>query len=106
MTAPFFFESETAGLMSVRHRRLQSRRLFFRFPREDAAANYPCRHDGKKQPKLCLLHRGVRLIFGKELGCLSPTRLAFFLPTLRHLVPDARHFQVQRAFLMRWGRPS
>jgi hypothetical protein len=32
--------------------------------------------------------------------------LTFFLPALRHLMPDARHFQIQRAFLRRWRRPS
>ncbi len=31
----------------------------FWLPREDAAADYPCKHGGKKQPKLCPLHRGV-----------------------------------------------
>ncbi len=33
--------------------------FFCRFPREDAAEDHPCSQRGKKQPKLCLLHRGV-----------------------------------------------
>jgi len=32
--------------------------------------------------------------------------LTFFLPTQRHLMPDARHSHIQRAFLMRRGRLS
>jgi hypothetical protein len=47
ITAPFFFESETAGLMFVRHPWPQSFPwwLFGRFPREDAAADYECGQD-------------------------------------------------------------
>jgi hypothetical protein len=61
ITAPFFFESKTTGLMFVRNCCPQSfhGQLFCWFPREDAAADYPCKHGGKKHPKLCLLHRGV-----------------------------------------------
>jgi hypothetical protein len=60
-TAPFFFETETAGLMFVRHRWPQSFRwwLFCRLPREDAAADYECAHDCPENPKLHLLHCGV-----------------------------------------------
>jgi len=77
MTAPFFFESETTGLMFVRHRSPQSWYAFFRFPREDAAADYPCGHGGKKHPKLCLLHRGV-------LG--RPTPSSAIIPRMAHQV--------------------
>jgi hypothetical protein len=61
ITASFFFESETAGLMFVRHRWPQSFRwwLFCRFPREDAAADYECAHDCPENPKWHLLHCGV-----------------------------------------------
>ena len=59
MTAPFFFEGETAGLTFVQHRCPQSWWAFSPFAREDAAANYPRNHAAKKHPKLCLLHRGV-----------------------------------------------
>jgi hypothetical protein len=47
ITTLFFFESETAGLMFVRHRWPQSFPwwLFGRFSREDAAADYECGHD-------------------------------------------------------------
>ena len=61
ITAPFFFESETAGLMFVRHCWPQSFPwwLFCRFPREDAAADYECGYDRPENPKLHLLHCGV-----------------------------------------------
>jgi hypothetical protein len=61
MTAPFFFEAETTGLTFVRHHGTQSLRWqpFWSFPRENAAADYPCSQRGKKDPELCLLHRGV-----------------------------------------------
>jgi hypothetical protein len=61
ITAPFFFESETAGLMFVRHRWPQGFRwwLFCRFPREDAAADKECGHNRPENPKLHLLHCGV-----------------------------------------------
>ena len=61
ITAPFFFESETAGLMFVPHRWPQSFRwwLFCRFSREDAAADYECAHDCPENPKWHLLHCGV-----------------------------------------------
>ena len=61
ITAPFFFESETAGLTFVRHRWPQRLYwwLFLRFPREDAAADYECGHDCPENPKLHLRHRGV-----------------------------------------------
>jgi hypothetical protein len=61
ITAPFFFETETAGLMFVRHRWAQSFPwwLFCRFPREDAAADHECEHGRNKNPKLHLLHCGA-----------------------------------------------
>src|SRR3974390_1628640 len=61
ITAPFFFETETAGLMFVRHRWPQSFRwwLFCRLPREDATADHECAHDCPENPKLHLLHCGV-----------------------------------------------
>ena len=61
ITAPFFFESETAGLMFVRHRWPQSFCwwLFCRFSREDAAADYECAHYCPEDPKWHLLHCGV-----------------------------------------------
>ena len=61
ITAPFFFETETAGLMFVRHRWPQSFLwwLFCRLPREDAAADYECAYDCPENPKLHLLHCGV-----------------------------------------------
>ena len=60
-TAPFFFETETAGLMFVRHRWPQSFRwwLFCRLPREDVAADYECAYDCPENPKWHLLHCGV-----------------------------------------------
>ena len=60
-TAPFFFETETAGLMFVPHRWPQSFPwwLFCRLPREDAAADYECAHDCPENSKLHLLHCGV-----------------------------------------------
>jgi hypothetical protein len=59
MTAVFFFEGETGGLMFVGQRYSQSRQRSSRFAREDTAADYPCSQRGKKRPKLYLLHRGV-----------------------------------------------
>jgi len=59
MTASFFFESKTAGLMCFQHGCAQSCWAFFGVPREDAAAYYPCSHGNKKHPKLRLLHHGV-----------------------------------------------
>jgi hypothetical protein len=61
ITAPFFFESETAGLMFVRHRWPHSFCWwpFCRFPREDAAADYECGHNCPENPKLHLRHCGV-----------------------------------------------
>jgi hypothetical protein len=52
---------ETAGLTFVWYRCSQCLRwqLFCWFPREDAAADYPCSQSGNKHRKLCLLHRGV-----------------------------------------------
>jgi hypothetical protein len=53
-TAPFFFESEAAGLMFVRHRWPQGFRwqLFSWFPREDATAHHNSDHCGNKNSKL------------------------------------------------------
>jgi hypothetical protein len=53
-TAPFFFESETAGLMFVRHRWPQRFRWWFFswFPREDAAADHYCGHGCNEKSKL------------------------------------------------------
>jgi len=61
ITASFFFETETAGLMFVGHRCPQSLRwwLFCRLPREDAAADHECDYDRNKNPKLRILHCGV-----------------------------------------------
>jgi hypothetical protein len=61
MTAPFFFESETAGLTLVGHCWPQGFRLqfFSWFPRENAARDYKRGHGYKKHRKLDLLHRGV-----------------------------------------------
>ena len=59
ITTPFFFESKTARLPFVRHHCAQSWWLFLRFPRENAAADYPCNHDCPENPKLHLLHCGV-----------------------------------------------
>jgi hypothetical protein len=63
ITALFFFESETAGLMFVRHFWPQGFRLwlFCRVPRENAAGDYKRGHGRKKQLKLKLLHRGVSI---------------------------------------------
>jgi hypothetical protein len=52
ITAPFIFESETAGLTFVQHRCPQSSWGFFRFPREDAAADYERGHRGKKNSEI------------------------------------------------------
>ena len=61
ISAPFFFETETAGLMFVR--RCWPQRLYWwlslRFPREDTTAYYECGHDCPENPKLYLLHCGV-----------------------------------------------
>jgi hypothetical protein len=64
ITAPFLFESETAGLMFVRHRWAQGFRwsLFSWFPRENAASDYKCGHGHKEHRKLNLLHRGVSIV--------------------------------------------
>ena len=43
----------------------------------------------------------VRYSFGTRSN--SPSRLTLFLPTLRHSMPEARHFHIQRAFLRRRG---
>src|SRR6516164_5328644 len=61
ISAPFFFETETAWLMFVRRCWSQSFCWwpFLRFPREDAAADYKCGHDCPENPKLHLRHRGV-----------------------------------------------
>jgi hypothetical protein len=62
ITAPLFFESETAGLMfDVLHHWPQGFRwLFFSwFPRENAAADYKHGHSQNEDHKLHLLHRGV-----------------------------------------------
>jgi hypothetical protein len=61
ITAPLFFESETAGLMFVLHHWPQGFRwLFFSwFPRENAAADYKHGHSQNEDHKLHLLHRGV-----------------------------------------------
>jgi len=54
ITAPFFFESETAGLMLVWHRSPQGFRwsLFSWFPRENAASDYKRGHGHKEHRKL------------------------------------------------------
>jgi len=54
ITAPFFFESETARLMFLRHRWPQGFRwkLFSWFPREDAAADHYCGHGCNEKSKL------------------------------------------------------
>jgi hypothetical protein len=59
ITAPLFFESETAGLMFVLHHWSQGFRwLFFSwFPRENAAADYKHGHSQNEDHKLHLLHR-------------------------------------------------
>jgi hypothetical protein len=61
ISASFFFESETARLMFVRHRWPEGFRwwLFCQFPREDTAADYERGHDRPESPKLHLLHCGV-----------------------------------------------
>src|SRR6516162_10183074 len=61
ISAPFFFETETAWLMFVRHCWSQSFCwwLFLWFPRENAAADYECGHDCPENPKLHLRHCGV-----------------------------------------------
>src|SRR6516164_3432645 len=61
ISAPFFFETETARLMFVRRcwRQRLYWWLFLRFPREDAAADYECGHDCPENPKLHLRHCGV-----------------------------------------------
>jgi len=41
-----------------------------------------------------------------NLAADSPPRLTFFLPSERHLMPDAGHFQVHVALLRRMGRLS
>jgi hypothetical protein len=63
ITALFFFESETARLMLVRHRWSQDFRssLFSWLSRENAASDYKCGHGHKKHRKLNLLHRGVSI---------------------------------------------
>jgi hypothetical protein len=60
ITALFFFESETAGLMFVRHRWPQCLRwqLSSWFTREDPAADYKCGDSQSKAHKLQLVHRG------------------------------------------------
>jgi len=59
ITAPFFFESKTAGLIFVRRCWPQGYWLFSWFPREDAAADYPCSHERPENPELYQLHCGV-----------------------------------------------
>jgi len=61
ITAPFFFERKTAGLIFVRRCWPQSFcwLLFCRLSREDAAADYECAHDCPENPKWNLLHCGV-----------------------------------------------
>jgi hypothetical protein len=57
MTAPFFFKSETAGLMFVEHRWRRWRCLSFWFAREDAAADHQSGHRREENSKLQKLHR-------------------------------------------------
>ena len=64
---------------------------------------------GSDKRQLRNIHRNPsRLISRQQLSLAADlqTQLTFFLPTLRHLMPETRHFQVQRAFLRRRGRLS
>jgi len=57
ISASFFFESETARLMFVRHRWPEGFRwwLFCQFPREDTAADYKRRHDCPESCICCMV---------------------------------------------------
>jgi hypothetical protein len=96
ITAPFFFESETAGLMFVGHRWLQGFRWWFfsSFSREDAAADYKCGHNRNKAHKLQLLHRGV---------FIAPTPLGMDDTAIQ---PDAKDPLASQCWLQAAPRPS
>jgi hypothetical protein len=76
ISASFFFESETARLMFVRHRWPEGFRwlLFCQFPREDTAADYECCYDYPEAPKLHLLHCRTHTQAPKLSGQVVPLR--------------------------------
>jgi hypothetical protein len=92
ITALFFFESKTAGLMFVRHYWLQGFRwcLFSWFSAEDAAADHECGDNCPESPKLHLLHCGVSVAntTRSHYKLTDVSSLAQQLRQLRHIGRD------------------